>query len=151
MTAQPLNPADATCLAPPFGDPFYCNTHLTEHAPPEDRAVVGRSTVQYTPPKRYVVMCTEHGLIYPVETPAHARNLAAKHNRELHPDEPTLNLTAAAEWLLLIRADDTLVRTASWTAALGLWEQLTGLTDEAAIRYALTVRDTPTRAAVVPF
>lgn len=102
---------------------------------------------------RYRVTCKEHNLDRTVDTFDHAQNLLNLHGARDHPEpeQPTLNLTAAAEWLLVIRADPTVNSGPAWTAALALWEQLTGLHDDAAVRYALHVRDTPTRAAVIPF
>lgn len=158
MTAtvlQPLNPIDATCLTgDTAGGPFWCETHQTEHTPDTAGVYVGDSGMRTDP---YTVHCTAHSLHHHVKSALHARNLVAKHLREQHPgvilqpEHPDLNLTAAAEWLLVIRADPTVSNGPTWTAALALWEQLTGLRDDAAVRYALHVRDTPTRAAVVPF
>lgn len=127
---------------------------------------------------RFRVVCEDHALSRRVETPEHAVNLANLHNRVDHADEGvpevsaltlldptdpealwepgTIDLTAAARWLLLLRSDPVLRGSASASGALGTWMELLGAPDEdTGIDYAERIAHPTTTdrvtAAVAPF
>lgn len=144
---QPLNPLDGTCLTDDSEGPFWCSTHGKVHDPDVHRAWVSREE------DGWGVVCYAHSLDVTVDTPAHARNLAAKHNREQHPDTPpapgtSVNLTAAAIDVVLFQ-DRIHIRR--------MWAALTGLPETEALAYAyqlVALRDAgqpDTLAHVNPF
>lgn len=119
---------------------------------------------------RFRVYCTEHNLDRTVETEAHATNLAQLHDRKDHAGEAaegagvrhpeTFNVSAAADYLLVVHADAQAVLTehsrthaeGAYFAALDLFQALTGLpTTDAALEYARTIRTTGVKAAPIPF
>jgi hypothetical protein len=74
------------------------------------------------------------------------------------PEPATLNLTAAAGYLLTVQGysdspgdqvDPEL--NAAYFAALDVWQALTGLEGDAALAYARAVAATPTTAVLTPF
>lgn len=107
---------------------------------------------------RYWVTCTDHDWRWEAKGGAdHAANLAAKHDRENHPGAagPTvLHLSRAADYLLICHADladtnDDARR--AYFAAMDMWRALTGLSDEAALAYARTIRTNGFTAVIPPF
>lgn len=135
------------------------------------------ATVEPLPDDTFRVACTDHGLDRVVYTEAHARNLAALHDRMDHdgitaeamqaaldnPVEPlqrtavllrfgpddTLDLTAAAQ-LVVVAAE---VGGTVAATTLALWSALTRRPSTEALDYAreLVLSETPTTAAIVPF
>lgn len=104
---------------------------------------------------RYRVSCPVHSLDRVVDTPAHAANLEALHNRVDHADDSDpvhVDLTAAARAVI----DPVPLRSwdqGAYTGAEAVWEALTGLTGDDALAYAREVAaaDPPITASVPPF
>lgn len=76
--------------------------------------------------------------------------------RQEHGASPHLsevNLTQAARWVLALREDGNL-RTTSYSAALGTWAELLGLSTDAeavAVAESMAMADPPVTATVAPF
>lgn len=110
------------------------------------------------------VTCEQHKLDRTVESEGHATNLLALHLRRDHSGDAapagspaTLNVSKAADYLMVCwegyaPKDSSRSEQVAYYAALDMWEALTGLTGDAALAYARTVRDgTKTTAALIPF
>lgn len=106
------------------------------------------------PPSEYRVICVEHRLDRTVNTEGHANNLLALHLRVDHPGPATgpatLDVTATAALVLVLHADPIMAGSTR-TAALHIWEALTGLDGETALAYAREVAGHQTTAVVPPF
>jgi hypothetical protein len=71
----------------------------------------------------------------------------------IHGEPGTVDLTAAARYLLLLQDDQdlSLAAESAYFAGLDLWERLTGLEGQAALAYAHTVSTRATVAVLPPF
>jgi hypothetical protein len=71
----------------------------------------------------------------------------------VHGEPGTVDLTAAARYLLLLQDDQdlSLAAESAYFAGLDLWERLTGLQGQVALAYARTLSTRTTVAILPPF